>query len=105
MDMFVTLSCNQKKHFGTAAVKTWVDGSEWRENFPGWNDLSKLEKEEIERSLKQSSASFMCRIWQEATKLFIDYIKRVNPAHLKKLLPYLQGSNIKKMLATSCMYI
>ena len=105
MDMFVTLSCNQKKHFGTAAVKTWIDESEWCENFPGWNDLSKLEKEEIERPIKQSSAVLCVVYGRKLLNYSLIISKRANPSHLKKLLPYLQGSNIKKMSATSRMYI
>eukprot|EP00957_Ditylum_brightwellii_P195637 14906883-Ditylum_brightwellii.AAC.1 len=62
MDMFVTLSCNQKKHFGITAVKTWIDRSEWQSNFPGWNSLTRFEKEEVSTALKYIKSSLFKRV-------------------------------------------
>ena len=28
MDFFITLTCNQKKHFGVAPIKNWIDSGD-----------------------------------------------------------------------------
>ena len=45
-----------KLHFGTKPVKAWIDGSDWQENFPSFNNLSDREKVEIRKSLEQAAS-------------------------------------------------
>ena len=72
-DFFITLTCNMKKHFGTAPVKNWLDAEEWTENFPNYNSLTSREQTEIKRALTQSSSCLFLQIWQEVSKLFTEY--------------------------------
>ena len=38
--MFVTFTCNNKKHFGTKPMKEWIDGNAWKHNCPYYNFLN-----------------------------------------------------------------
>ena len=33
-DMFLTFTCNTKKHFGTKPIKEWIDDNAWKRNIP-----------------------------------------------------------------------
>ena len=39
-DFFITLTCNMKKHFGTAPVKAWLDGNDWTNYYTDYDKLS-----------------------------------------------------------------
>ena len=75
MDVFLTFTCNMKKHFGTKMVKGWIDGGCWREYFVGYENLDKFEKKEIDESMAQASSTLLLRIWQEVCELFLKYLK------------------------------
>eukprot|EP00957_Ditylum_brightwellii_P212251 15367136-Ditylum_brightwellii.AAC.3 len=69
MDFFITLTCNQKKHFGVAPIKSWLDSVEWKKHFPEYNQLSKPEQEEIKKALIRASGGIMLHVWQEVALL------------------------------------
>ena len=75
MDVFLTFTCNMKKHFGTKIVKKWVDSGVWKKRFPNYYDLDPSEKEEIDQSVLEASSSLLQRIWQEVCHLFLKYVK------------------------------
>ena len=84
-DNFLTYTCNMKTHFGTAPVKKWIDGEEWKNNFPGYHDLELDEQKEINNALLQSSAGLLLRIWEEVYQLIIDYLRKSDSIPFKKL--------------------
>ena len=67
-DFFITLTCNMKKHFGTAPIKAWVDGDDWLQHYPDRNILTDAEINEVKTSLNQASSGLFLRVWQEISK-------------------------------------
>ena len=39
MHFFLTLTCNQRLHFGISFLKLWVDNGEWKNKIKDWNSL------------------------------------------------------------------
>ena len=39
-NMFLTFTCNMKKHVGTKPMKEWIGGNAWKRNFPDYNFLN-----------------------------------------------------------------
>ena len=35
----MTFTCNMKNHFGTSAIKNWLDNEEWKKLIGGFEDL------------------------------------------------------------------
>jgi hypothetical protein len=63
MDYFITMSCNQKKHFGVKSIKKWVDGKEWTKHFHGWDeDLTKKEKQKYSKQFDRHQLHFYAAI-------------------------------------------
>ena len=78
-DFFITLTCNQMKHFGVRIIKNWIDSDSWTEYYPDFECLPRLEREEIRNALSQSASSLILRNWQEVCQLIILYL-RTSPA-------------------------
>ncbi len=72
---FCTFTCAQARHFGTKNVKLWIDGIQWREHFPGYDNLTDCDKKEIGLGIQQAAACLLLRNWQETCKIFLDYLK------------------------------
>jgi predicted GIY-YIG superfamily endonuclease len=85
-DHFLTHTCNMKTHFGTAPVKNWIDGNEWKKNFPGYFNLEIDQRKEIDQALVDSSGTLLLRIWEEIFPLFIDYLKYSPSSPFKRFL-------------------
>ena len=86
MDLFLTFTCNMKKHFGTKIVKEWVDGEEWKKSFDGYEEHDEFEKKEIDQALSQASSTLLLRIWQEVCELFLNYLKESPSSPYKNVL-------------------
>ena len=82
---FLTFTCNTKTHFGTAPIKNWINGNEWKSYYPGYDELESDEKKEIETALVDASASLLLRVWEEVSSLFIDYLRKSPSSPFKKL--------------------
>jgi len=65
-----------KKHFGTKNVKKWIDSNDWEKHFVGFDNLTDIEKQEIKKAVTQASGCLFVRIWEEVSKLFLDYLKK-----------------------------
>ena len=61
-DFFITLTCNMKKHFGTAPVKAWVDSDDWLQHYPDVHTLTDAEKAEIKTSINQAAGGLFLHI-------------------------------------------
>ena len=83
-DHFLTFTCSMKTHFGTAPVKNWIDGEEWKQHYPGFYELDQIQKNEIKEALQQSAAGPLLRIWEEVFLLFIKYLKYSPSSPFKK---------------------
>eukprot|EP00957_Ditylum_brightwellii_P189518 14425337-Ditylum_brightwellii.AAC.1 len=55
-DHYLMYTCNQRTHFGTAPIKTWIYDGLWKKHYPGFNNLEPDEKKEIEEAMVESSA-------------------------------------------------
>lgn len=83
---FLTYTGNQKKHFGTAPLKNWIDDGSWKDHFPNFYVLHPDEQEEIENAIIQASTGLLLRIWEEVFLLFIKYLRKSESSPFKKLL-------------------
>ena len=86
MDYFVTFTCNQKKHFGTKPIKTWIDGDEWKQYYPGYFDLTSRERKEIKDQLLQASAGLLLRAWNETCRYFLEFLRTSSSSPFKNVL-------------------
>ena len=85
-DMFITLTCNMKQHFGTKIVKEWIDSDQWQQYFPGFNELLDYERKELHTALIQAAGPLFLRIWEEVSKLFLDYMKNSKSSPYKNVM-------------------
>ena len=46
-DVFLTFTCNVRKHFGAKPMQEWLDNDEWKKSHPCWDSYSNFEQEEI----------------------------------------------------------
>ncbi|CAB9521100.1 hypothetical protein SEMRO_1164_G248040.1 [Seminavis robusta] len=80
--LFVTLTCNQREHFGVRNIKRYIDDGEALENyklyrrkwFPQEKELSSNEEREVQHSLVEASMSLICRNWLEVKTILLRYI-------------------------------
>ncbi len=72
-DMFYTHTANQKAHFGLSRLKEWLDSEEIVDQYclPG---ASEKVRADVQQSLFEGSAIFMCRQWMEISEIYIRYI-------------------------------
>lgn len=85
MDFFITLTCNQLRHFGTSMIKEWIDGSEWKQHYPGFDKLNETEQNEISRALAQAAGPLILRNWQEVCALMINFLRYAKHSPFKKV--------------------
>ena len=65
MHFFITLTCNQKLHFGTCCIKNWLDGDEWKHKWDGFFNLTHQEQREVHKQLVEAAGPTLLRIWME----------------------------------------
>ena len=73
-DVFLTFTCNMRKHFGTKPIREWLDQDDWKSNYPKWGIYTRFQQEEIRKSLHQAASSLFLRVWEEVSAIFIDYL-------------------------------
>ena len=71
---FITLTCNQKQHFGIRKIKNWIDSEKWIQHIPCFDDLSYEHQNEIRKAIHQSASNRILRNWMEVRKALIEYI-------------------------------
>lgn len=85
-DVFVTLTCNQREHFGIRNIKRYIDDGEalqrykddLKRRFPNEKKLSASACAEVQRSLQEASMNLTVRNWMEIRKILIQYILHSN---------------------------
>ena len=92
--LFLTYTRSMSMHFGTDTIKSWIDGNEWKDNFPGFYDLEIDEKKNIEHALLESASGPLLRIWEEVFLLFIKDLRKSSSSTFKKLNSIFQERNI-----------
>lgn len=73
-DVFLTFTCNMRKHFGTRPICEWLDNFEWTNNYPHWDTYTAFQQQEITRALHQSASGLFLRVWEEVSAIFINYL-------------------------------
>ena len=51
MHFFLTLTCNQRLHFGISCLKLWVDSGKWKKKLKYWDDLTHMAHEELVKAV------------------------------------------------------
>ena len=77
---FLTLTANQKDHFGLGKLKEWMEGNEVMKEFiPSIDNAEGLQnEEEIRAALRQGSAVLMMRQWAKTASIFMNYLAKSN---------------------------
>ena len=71
---FLTFTANQSRHPGLKPLRNWLETKGWRNVFPGYCDLTDSVQKEIDDAINQAAAGLMLRIWEETSKIFLDYL-------------------------------
>ena len=69
MHFFLTLTCNQRLHFGICYLKMWVDSGKWKKNLKYWDDLTHMGQEELVKAVQQGTSS-----WESTARLAFDHV-------------------------------
>ena len=83
---FLTFTANHTRHFGLRKIRKWITEKRWKDSFPNYHNLSQLEQEEIDKAYNQSSSSLIVRVWEEVSKLFLNFLTTSENSPFKKIL-------------------
>ena len=72
---FLTFTLNQKEHPGVFHLHEWKSSKNWTSYFPGYDDMSVFEKDEIDRVFEESSAPHIYSNWSSVKYLLLRHIK------------------------------
>lgn len=87
-DVFLTFTCNMRKHFGTRPIREWLDSKEWVKGFPRWKYYTEFQQDEISRAMMQSASGLFLRVWEEVSAIFIDYLSNSSSSPFKKMIAF-----------------
>ena len=81
---FLTLTCNQREHFGIKNIKRYVDSCDSLQNYlnfhmshhPKSSVLSEYAKNEVRMSLQEAARNLIVRNWMEVRLLLISYLMK-----------------------------
>ena len=62
-----------------------IDSSDWHKKVEDFDDLNNQERDELATALKQASGCLFVRIWEEVSKLFLDYLKKSKSSPYKNV--------------------
>ncbi len=89
---FYTHTCNQEDHFGIRNIKKWIDSYELESiiiskinAIKGLTENIERYRDELKKSIIQSSAVIMLRNWMEVSTIWMDYIKTSKERPLGKV--------------------
>ncbi len=96
--LFLTLTCNQSRHFGVRKIKNYIDSGEALENykaylkreFPSMRPLSAVAVEEVKLSLNEAGRNLIVRHWLEVKRFLLEYLLNS---------PELPAGKIRKLFA------
>ena len=63
-DIFLTFTCNMRKHFCTKPICEWLDYNEWTMHF---------------KALHQSASGLFLRVWYKSVLFFVYYLGNSPP--------------------------
>ena len=83
-DLFVTLTCNQREHFGIRKIKRYIDDGDalinykkyLKKTFPNEPTLSVKSQKEVQRSFQEASRTLTVRNWMEIRLILLRYIRK-----------------------------
>ena len=105
MHFFLTFTCNQKKHFGTSAIKEWIDGDKWKTKWDGFEDLTPREQKEVHKQLMEAAGPLMLCNWMESRAFFYDYLRGSPSSPYFPADAILYEMNIRIGMVTSPIFI
>jgi hypothetical protein len=72
---FLTLTCNEKLHFGMRNLKAWIDSDEVLEAYGlDLHSCTELQKKHMKDEITKAAMFPMLRQWREVSKLYCSYI-------------------------------
>ena len=74
MTLFLTLSCNQRDHFGVRNIKRWLDSGLAEQSFPGFDTMNALLQDDIKKCLCEAGKTLLLRNWLEVRQILLNYI-------------------------------
>ena len=81
-DLFVTMTCNQREHFGIKGIKRYIDDGAavdnykkyYKDQFPREKPLSDESIKEVQKAFQEASITLTVRNWMEIRKILMRYI-------------------------------
>ena len=73
---FLAFTANQSRHFGMKKIRHWLEKKGWQYAYPGHNDLHDCDQNEIDNAVNQASAGLLLRVWEEVSKVFLDFLTK-----------------------------
>ena len=61
-DIFLTFTCNSRKHLGTKPIREWLCDNEQTMNFTNWDTYYFCQQQQIKRALYQSDLGLFVKI-------------------------------------------
>ena len=104
-DIFLTFTCNMRKHFGTKPICECLDDNEWSIHFPNCETYSFFQQQEIKRYLNQSALGYLYQFGKKSELFLLIISAIVLQEHFSRWYQYLLTKNIKPVLVIFCIYI
>ena len=73
---FLTFTANQSRHFGTKIIRKWLEDKGWQNIYPNYHDMTSDDQIEIDNAMNQTASGLMLRVWEEVSKLFLDFLTK-----------------------------
>jgi predicted GIY-YIG superfamily endonuclease len=71
---FLTFTANQSRHFGLKPIRSWLKRKGWQQTYNGYHDMNETDQTEVDSAVNQAASGLMLRIWEEVSKLFLDFL-------------------------------
>ena len=82
---FLTYTANHTHHFGLKKIRDWINKKGWSDSYPNYKSLSTRDQKEIDNAVSQASLGLITRIWEEVSKLFLDFLVKSEHSPWKKV--------------------
>ena len=77
MTLFLTLTCNQSKHFGIRRIKSWIDSDEILQHWDSKTmEIDDQEKKELRKAIHQAAPTLLLCNWMETRSILMLYIAK-----------------------------
>ena len=85
MVILLNLYCKPYTSFWFEKIRDWINKKGWSDSYPNYKSLSTRDQKEINNAVSQASLGLITRIWEEVSKLFLDFLVKSEHSPWKKV--------------------